>query len=622
MTGSSRLLLAVVIAVASGCAGNPRPNTPGDRRIGSVQVVGAAAVDDDEITDGLGLVHARETGQPFARFLVAQDTLRIQGFYLRRGYLAVTVTPDAVRRGERTDVTFTITEGPRARLARVEIDGLEDAVGVTKEEMRELIPLADGDVFDYATYQLAQPELPLALGDAGYAAARVEGVILADRDRAKVVIRLTVELGPRVKFGKVTVTGVPRGLGDAVHNRIRIREGQLYSTRALEDTRAQLYEMGRFSIVRVELDRAPDGDVADVRVAVAEAKRHDLRIGGGVGLDPASVEIRGRSLHSVAAWPWPRTTSRVEARPAVAIKREDGSLSPRVDASAAIDRLDFIRPRHTGAAEVSYAYLAVEAYTSYGPRLRLSARTPVFRKIFQVSAGWQLAQVSYRELSPALDPMLVEHLGLDGSDRIGSFDQSLIVDLRDDKLRTRQGAYLDLRTEEGTLAAGGDATFLRVMPDLRGYLSAGPVTFAARVRAGAVVGDVPATRRFFGGGAGGYRGLPGRQLSPFAMTASGQGVPYGGTAMLDLSTEARVPLTTWRALKFGLATFIDGGDVTEGWGAIDAGDLHWAAGAGLRIDTIVGIIRADLAYRLTRSGSGEPRPGDDFAYHLGIGEAF
>lgn len=621
MTGSSRLLLAAVIAVASGCA-HPRPNNPGDRRIGSIQVVGAASVDDDEITDGLGLVHARETGQPFARFLVAQDKLRIQGFYLRRGYLSTTVTPDVVRHGERSDVTFTIVEGERARLARVEIDGLDDAVGVTKEELRDLLPIDDGDVFDYEIYQKAQPEIPLALGDAGYAAAKVEGVILADREQSKLVIRLTVDLGPRVKFGKVQVTGVPHGLATAVHNRIRIREGQPYSTRAIEDTRAALYEMGRFSIVRVELDRASGGEIADVRVSVAQAARHDLRIGGGVGLDPASVEIRGRSLHSVAAWPWPRTTSRVEVRPAVAIQRDDGALSPRVDATAAIDRLDFIRPRHTGAAEISYSYLAVEAYTSYGPRLRLSARTPVFRKIFQVSAGWQLAQISYRELSPALDPMLIHHLNLDGDERIGSFDQSLIVDLRDDKLRTRQGGYLDFRIEEGTLAAGGDSTFLRVMPDLRGYVSAGPVTFAARARAGALVGDVPATRRFFGGGAGGYRGLPGRQLSPFAMTASGQGVPYGGTAMLDLSAEARVPLTSWRALKFGLATFIDGGDVTEGWDAIDAGNLHWAAGAGLRVDTIVGIIRADFAYRLTRSGSGQPRPGDDFAYHLGIGEAF
>jgi hypothetical protein len=64
------------------------------------------------------------------------------------------------------------------------------------------------------------------------------------------------------------------------------------------------------------------------------------------------------------------------------------------------------------------------------------------------------------------------------------------------------------------------------------------------------------------------------------------------------------------------------GDVTEGWDELDAGHLHWAAGAGLRVSTLVGAIRADLAYRLTRSGPGEPRAGEHFAYHLGIGEAF
>jgi translocation and assembly module TamA len=214
-------------------------------------------------------------------------------------------------------------------------------------------------------------------------------------------------------------------------------------------------------------------------------------------------------------------------------------------------------------------------------------------------------------------------LGLDESTLIGSYEQSLLVDLRDDKVETRRGAYLEVHAEEGTTAAGGDGDFLRVVPDLRGYFSVGDVTLAARARAGVLVGDVPVTRRFFGGGAGGYRGLPGRQLSPFVMSADGAlRVPYGGTALLDLSTEVRVPITTWRDLGFGLAMFVDGGDVTEGWGNIDMGNLHWAAGAGIRVKTLVGAIRADLAYRLTRKGSGEPRNGDDFAYHLGIGEAF
>jgi translocation and assembly module TamA len=624
---------AFALPLVAACGRTPRPVAPGQRQIGAVDFRGTTSVDDDELHDGLGLVHARESGQPFARFLVAQDRLRIQGFYLRRGYLAVEVEPRIEQHARRADVTFDVDEGKRATLQRVEIVGLPRDVAVKAEDLRELIPIDDGDPFDYEKYELARAKVPQALAEAGYARAKVEGVVLAHRERGQVVIRLDVELGDRTRFGDVKLVGVPAGLEDAVRHRLRLHPGQLYSPRAIEDTRVLLYELGRFNLVKVELDQVSGAEIkrdpvtgdeiADVTVTVSQAARHDLRLGGGVGLDPYAVEVRGRAVHSVAGWPWPTTTSRVELRPAVAIERDDNSPSPRIDAVASIVRMDFLWPRYSGAAEASYAYLAVEAYTSHGPRLRLSARTPRFKRAVQASVGWQLGLTTYGELSPAIDPALAARLGLDDIERVGSFDQSLTVDLRDDKLKTHRGAYFELRAEEGTVAAGGAMSFLEVVPDMRAYYSLGPVTMAARARAGWLVGDVPATRRFFGGGAGGYRGLPGRQLSPFATTADGSiEVPYGGTAMLDLSTEVRVPITTRRKLGFGVATFLDGGDVTEGWDELDAGHLHWAAGAGLRVSTLVGAIRADLAYRLTRSGPGEPRAGEHFAYHLGIGEAF
>jgi outer membrane translocation and assembly module TamA len=164
-----------------------------------------------------------------------------------------------------------------------------------------------------------------------------------------------------------------------------------------------------------------------------------------------------------------------------------------------------------------------------------------------------------------------------------------------------------------------------VVPDLRGYLSAGPVTLAARARAGAVWGEVPVTRRFFGGGANGQRGLPERQLAPFAegeVDGSTLRVPYGGTALAEVSAELRFPLGSWWGFDFAGAAFLDGGDVTEGLDAIALDHLHWASGLGLRVPTPIGAVRLDVGFRLNRYGVGEPRPGDRWAFHLSVGEAF
>ena len=98
MLFSSRCAVALAIGLVAACGSKARPMSPGERAIGSIDLKGAASVDDDDLRGGLGLVYAREHGQPFARFLVAQDRLRIEGYYVRRGFLGVEVEQAVVRR--------------------------------------------------------------------------------------------------------------------------------------------------------------------------------------------------------------------------------------------------------------------------------------------------------------------------------------------------------------------------------------------------------------------------------------------------------------------------------------------------------------------------------------------
>jgi translocation and assembly module TamA len=167
---------------------------------------------------------------------------------------------------------------------------------------------------------------------------------------------------------------------------------------------------------------------------------------------------------------------------------------------------------------------------------------------------------------------------------------------------------------------------------VRGYVPviAGAV-LAGRARYGAIWGDIPPTERMFAGGAVSQRGFGERQLSPTVtgdthdMTGKVTGsltVPYGGGGLFETSVEARVPVTTIRTMPIGVVTFLDGGDVTETPGELRLGNLHWAAGVGLRLMTVVGPVRLDVAYRLNRTGAMDPDPGSHYAYHLTIGEAF
>jgi outer membrane translocation and assembly module TamA len=134
---------------------------------------------------------------------------------------------------------------------------------------------------------------------------------------------------------------------------------------------------------------------------------------------------------------------------------------------------------------------------------------------------------------------------------------------------------------------------------------------------GADAADVPFFKRYFVGGSSSVRGWGRFQVSPL----SGTGLPIGGRTLMEVSTEARVRLTS----RMSGVVFLDGGNVwTDPW-QIEAGDMRWAAGPGLRYDTPIGPFRIDLGIQLNPiSGlliNGQPERRQ-WRVHFSIGQAF
>jgi translocation and assembly module TamA len=627
VTSGARPRWIAIAALVVGCGGAQRPLAPDEVGVGTITVTGVNEVDPGDLKSGLGVTRARDLGQPFGQYLLALDRRRIQGYYLRHGFFRATVTSKATPRGRLRDVEFTIVEGPRAKLTAVDIAGMPP--DVPEAELRGTILLADGDPFDYAKYELARPTLVAVLEENGYAHAKVTPTVIADKDNNKAVIKIDVDPGPRATFGKVEVTGVKGALATTVRERLHVQEGDPYSLQAIADSRADLYELGRFSIVQLETDKADRGAVVPVEVKIGEKPRHEVRAGGGVGYSPLAYEVRGRASYGIAGWPTALMNSRFELRPAVVRMRDESTFQPRIEAVASFERLDLFRPRLIATLEGSFAYLTLEAYTSYGPRVHTALRSPLYRRIVSGSIGWGLQQLQFRELDAALSMDDITRLGLDEPERVGTFDQALIVDLRDSPLVPTRGAYAEVRVAEGTAAAGGAFSFVRVVPELRGYLTAAGTTFAARVGFGMIRGDIPVTQRLFSGGAATQRGFGERRLAPQIVgivDGSERRVPIGGGAMFSTSFELRRHLATiGTELGLGGVLFVDGADVTEEVGDLDLGNLHWALGAGARITYYVPF-RLDVGYRLNRIGPMDPDPAtsawDRMAFHLSVGEAF
>lgn len=621
--------LVIVVVLGGGCSHTSTPRRPGEEFLRRIEFEGNQQLRDGALVEGLALRRTRKRGGAPDPYTIEVDADRIKGEYLRRGYLDVDVRPRVEREGDATTVIYTVEEGVRAR-TRVVITGLPPEV--SPQEVRRLIPLPEGAPFDYAVFDAAKESLEVVVKDAGYAHAELDATVIADRAANTATIQLDYTPGPKARFGAIAITGVEGELRDAVANRLAFTPGQPYSIAAIIRSQRALYGLSRFSTVQVNpADPTSPDPVIAMKVDVAQGARHEVRLGGGFGLDPASYEIRGRAGYSVAGWLLPLNTLTVELRPAYALLRDGTDYEPRLRALARVERTDLLWTASKGEVEAAYNYVAYEAYTAYGPRVRLGVSSQVLTERIQLRVGWGFGYAEFRNVHPLLDAGLQMAIGIDRAERVGTLQQAVIVDLRDHPIETKLGGYAELRVAEGTRVAGSDYAFVEVVPELRGFVPLGrrgwwrtPV-LAARVRAGAIFGDLAPTERLFAGGASSHRGFGERDLAPAAIgefEGDLRSIPYGGGALLLAGIEARIPITTFRTMPVGGVVFLDGGDVTEKVSQLDLADLHWALGGGLRLDTIVGPVRADLGFRLNRMGGTNPEPQSTFAFHLSLGEAF
>jgi translocation and assembly module TamA len=189
-----------------------------------------------------------------------------------------------------------------------------------------------------------------------------------------------------------------------------------------------------------------------------------------------------------------------------------------------------------------------------------------------------------------------------------------VYDTRDDPLDAKSGFYgrLDLKPFAGLQDSsnGARATF-----DGRTYVSLDTerlFTLAGRVQLGSIMGapidGVPNNDRFYSGGGGTVRG---QEYQSLGIDFGGQ--RSGGCSFLGLSAEARVGITD----AISGVGFVDFGMVGRDSIPDSSSDSHAGIGVGVRYDTGIGPIRADIAIPVA-----DDIGFDDVHLYIGIGQAF
>ncbi|WP_116132329.1 autotransporter assembly complex family protein [Tropicimonas sp. IMCC34043] len=472
-------------------------------------------------------------------------------------------------------------------------------------------PLAPGTELPdgYAVGQIARSG---AIGQAAKSAASawrdvghakvdlVNEDIAANHATNKLASNLTLDPGPRLRFGPLVVQGNKRVRTDRIKAIAGLPTGEVYNPQDVTDAAERLRRSGAFrSVALREADTIGPGDELAINADLVEERRRRL----GFGVEFTSQE--GTSFN--AYWMHRNLLG--------------GAENLRFDLT--IDNIGTTEPDNGTDYYLTGVFTRPATFT---PDTDLFFNAGISH---QHDPGYTSDSIQFGTgLNWRISKRLTASGGIgfrasDVDDAFGSrtyklinFPLNLTWDTRDNEFDPTKGVYLST----GLIPFVGISDMpngAQTLIDARSYLGFGErrnTVLAGRVQLGSLYGpsipEAPEDYLFFAGGGGSVRGQPYQSLG--AGTFNGQ--IFGGRSYVALSGEVR----SYVRGNIGLVGFYDMGYV--GAEEFYNGSGNWMSGAGIgvRYKTGFGPIRADIATPV----SGGPSDADSVQLYIGIGQAF
>jgi translocation and assembly module TamA len=518
------------------------------------------------------------------------EVMHAQGYWLAKLSYALDTKEQPYR------LTVTVEAGPLFHLASVTF---RTPTGAQPPLLDTLGPGAIGlDIgapARSAPVAAAEGRIVEAYAHNGRPFAKVtERKAVVDVAKHTMSVTFTVDPGPQVTFGPLTIEGLKRVDRDFVVRRIGWKEGRPYDGRVVEATRQDLIKTGLFAAVRIDHAAAPDKTGA-VAMTVELVEGPPRSIGAGVAYNT------NLGLGAQAFWEHRNLFGEGEK-----LRITGGVAQRQLGLAADFRKPDFFDRNQDLITDAGLLQQTTDAFKSRREQLFLGIERPLLPSLTLIAGpDFEHANVHQNE-----------EIGLaNESYSLIGFPIVLRRDTTDDLLDPTIGGRQTLTVTPYHAVSGPTLDFVSSRLELRHYQRldvTGRMILAGYVALGSIVGatrdQLPADKRLYAGGAGSVRGYAYQHAGPLDPA----GVPLGGASSLELGAEFRYRITD----TIGVVPFVEGGNVYP-TSLPDNSSLFWGAGIGLRYYTVVGPVRLDLATPFTH------RPGDSpIEVYISIGQAF
>ncbi|MEZ4332475.1 MAG: BamA/TamA family outer membrane protein [Myxococcota bacterium] len=530
-----------------------------------------------------------------------------EGFYRSRIDWRVDVRHE--EEAERLTLFLRIEEGPRARVAAIEIDPPDPTLvpnadasakrGSYGRKPARRWALAVGDPFREADYQRLETQLRAAYLDRGFARVDTTRSARVGVDRESVTVHYTIRHGPPARFGEITIDGLEKIDRDVVGRELTFDTGDPFSLSRIEESRRRIQALDLFASIQMDWSVDPDQpEVAPIRITLNEKKHRELRVGAGYSTEArANANVRWQSKNFFGG----ARRMLVSGRYSNLVRSAD---------------LAFVQPylfdrRNRGLLELALFQQDEPNFTRNSIQ-GIPAFERSFTRDLVATFGLRFDTAEIRDVETQVQALIG---GVRSEGTVIGPRFSLRWTPVDDVARPRDGLVASFETQYSSRAFGATFDYVRLVGEVAVFQ---PVfewaVVAGRLKLGAAQAfgspeRLPIFERLYAGGEGSVRGYRRHQLGPTA----GNGNPLGGRSLIEGSVEARIPV--WR--NIGVVGFLDFGQLSlERWGFVPD-ELRFSAGPGISYMTPIGPISLFAGFPLNGQ-PGEP----PWQIHFNIGFFF
>lgn len=584
------------------------------------------------------LIFWRKPGMRLNENDVRRDVIRIERFYQRRGFNDVQVSYriEDLSKEWRKTVVFEIIENAPIRIKNVRfkiVSPQKDSTLISNNEninsIKQRLPFREGRRYETVSESEVEGRLVGALRNLGYPYANSEVLANIDSTAKTAEVMLRNYPGPRARFDTVLVEGYKNLPPKYIARETGIKRNQFFSEKQLREAQREVFNHHMLRFALISIPDQPMDSLINIQVRVKESPLRSLQLLFGVG-NLTRIENGWADFYKLfrgqASWTHRNVRNRGER---FTISGNASAIEQRLG-------IDYLFPYlfNTKTSLVSSPFISHQLEPSY----EILRGGFVNSFVYQYSSNFT-GTVSYEfTLNNETTTSSRENL----PDSIQSYNVSsfnLNAFYSKGLSQGQRGWSFQPFWELSGLFGESTFSFQEVGLDARKFTSiTDEIVFAKRINFAGIYyakqDSLPSDIRIYNGGTNSVRGWNRQELGPKRALLDDEGnfshfVPIGGRATISFNTEFRFQLN--QLIKgFGIATFLDGGQVWSNFNDIGTTPIQWGVGGGLRYQSPIGPVRVDIAYKINPTdqdlkiyqGQNYGSAWDRWGIHFSIGQAF